>query len=208
MNSTNSIKPTKSTLYLLRHGATQGGTEKRYIGQTDIPLSERGRIQASWWQKELSRIKFDAIYSSDLSRAIETVQIVAKNQTNEIQTTSQLREINLGDWDGVGMQEIQKKYADTWIKRGRHMDRFRPPNGESFQDLQVRVLPVVESIDFGINRNVLMVSHAGVNRVILCHLLNRPLKDLFEILQGEAALNLIEIQDGFSEVVSINQLPE
>jgi len=61
-------------LYLLRHGATVQSAEKRYIGQTDISLSDLGRKQARWWQKELSPITFDAIYCSDLSRAIDTAK--------------------------------------------------------------------------------------------------------------------------------------
>jgi len=204
----NPINPIKSTIYLLRHGATVPSSDKRYIGQIDIPLSDIGRKQAQWWQEELAQIKFDAIYCSDLSRAIDTAQIVAQNQTTEIKSTSQLREINLGDWDSMGMQEIRETYPDAWLKRGQQLDRFRPPNGESFQDLQHRVLTVVESIEFNSVQNVLMVSHAGVNRVLICRMLDKPLKDLFQIPQGEAALNQIFFQNGQFEVVSINQLPK
>ncbi len=195
-------------LFLLRHGASVRSHEKRFIGQIDVPLSDLGRRQACWWQKELSPLKFDAIYCSDLSRALETARTVAKNKAAEIQITAQLREINLGDWDGVGMQAIREKFPDAWQKRGQQMDCFRPPRGESFLDLQNRVLPVVESIDFSLVQNVLMVSHAGVNRVVLGHILQRPLKDLFQIPQGDAALNLIHTLDGNMVVKAMNMLPE
>ena len=195
-------------IYLLRHGATESNLEKRYIGQTDISLSNLGRRQARWWQEALSSTKFDAIYSSDLRRAVDTAQIVAAAQTAEIQITSQLREINLGDWDGVDMPEIKEKYPDAWKRRGHQIDRFRPPKGESFQDLQNRILQLVDSIDFDRVNNILMVSHAGVNRVILCRVLNKPLKDLFLISQGAGALNQIEFRDDQFEVISINQLPK
>jgi len=208
MNPKNPTNATAPMLYLLRHGATIRGPKKRYIGQTDIALSDLGRRQAHWWQKELSAINFDAIYCSDLSRASDTAQIVAAARTTDIQATSQLREINLGDWDGVDMPEIREKYPDAWLQRGQQVDCFRPPEGESFQDLQDRVLPVVESVDFDRVKNVLMVSHAGVNRVILCRVLKKPLKDLFLISQGAAALNQIVFQDGQFDIVSINRLPE
>jgi probable phosphoglycerate mutase len=208
MNATNSAKPTKAILYLLRHGATEGGTEKRFIGQTDILLSDIGRRQAQWWQEELSSIKFDAIYCSDLSRAIETAQIVANKQRAGIQIKPNLREINLGDWDGIAMQEIREKYPDSWRKRGEQMDRYRPPNGENLQDLQDRVLTMVESIDFNQIQKALIVSHAGVNRVLLCHILNKSLKDVFQIPQGEAALNVIRFVDGNGIVKAMNKLPE
>ena len=195
-----------STLYLLRHGAIVQSAEKRYIGQTDISLSDIGRRQARWWQEELSPISFDAIYCSDLSRAKETAQIVAGKQTAVVQVIAQLREISLGDWDGVGMQTIQEKHPNAWIERGKQIDRFRPPNGESFKDLQNRVMSMVESIDFDLAQNVLIVSHAGVNRAILCHVLEKPLNDIFLISQGAAALNQIALQDGQFDIVSINRL--
>ena len=207
INPINPINPTNATLYLLRHGATEGKPEKRYIGQTDIPLSDLGREQARWWQNKLAPIQFDAIYCSDLRRALETAQLVSKDQTAQIQITPQLREINLGAWEGTRMQTIRDKYPDAWQKRGQALDRFRPPDGENFQDLLNRILAVIEAIDFNSVQNVLMLTHAGVNRVLLCHILNKPLQDLFHIPQGEAALNQIEYREGQFEVVSMNQLP-
>jgi alpha-ribazole phosphatase len=197
----------KKQIYLLRHGEIVGSNKKRYIGQTDIPLSEKGRNQAAWWKKELSHIDFEAVYSSDLVRALDTANIVSDHLDSHIHVMSQLREISLGDWEGACMGTIRTRFPDAWAERGRHMDSFQVPNGESFQDLHDRVIPVFQKITAEACGNVLMVAHAGVNRIILCHVLKRPIQELFSIPQGYAALNLIEYQEGKPLVLAINQTP-
>ena len=64
-------------LYLLRHGEIAGSEKKRYIGQTDVPLSSKGLRQAAWWKRELSHIEFEKVYSSNLIRALDTARIVS-----------------------------------------------------------------------------------------------------------------------------------
>ena len=85
---------------------------------------------------------------------------------------------------------------------------FRPPGGESFLDLQQRVVPVFEKAVDNAGRNILIVAHAGVNRMILCHLLDIPPGNLFRLSQDWGAMNLIERQapNGF-RIQSINLLP-
>jgi len=194
-------------IYLLRHGEIVHSDEKRYIGQTDVPLSEKGRDQATWWKKELSQIPFESVYSSDLIRALDTAKCVANIPDSRIHVMSQLREISLGDWEGEPMENIKTRFPDAWEERGRHMDNFQIPNGESFLDLHARVIPVFKHIASGASGNILMVAHAGVNRIILCHLLKRPIRGLFNIPQGYGALNLIDCQEGRPIVLNINQKP-
>lgn len=194
-------------IYLLRHGEIVGSEKKRYIGQTDVPLNSKGLRQAAWWKKELSHVDFEAIYASDLIRAFDTAKIVSNVLDSHIQVLSQLREISLGDWEGAFMENIRNRFPEAWAERGRHMDSFQVPNGESFQDLHERVIPVFQKIAAEALGNVLMVAHAGVNRIILCHVLKRPIQELFSIPQDYAALNLIENGHGKPFVVSMNILP-
>jgi alpha-ribazole phosphatase len=125
----------------------------------------------------------------------------------DIETMAQLREINLGDWDGKGMENIRTRFPDAWQERGRHIDTFRTPGGESFQDLHERVIPVLEEIALKAREDVLVVAHAGVNRIILCHVMEKPIQELFSIPQDYAALNLIEYQGGRPLVSAINRTP-
>ncbi len=197
----------KKQIYLLRHGEIAGSEKNRYIGQTNVSLSSKGRRQATLWRAELAQIDFEKVYSSDLSRALDTALIVSDLPVSDVETMSQLREINLGDWDGKGMENIKTRFPDAWEERGRCMERFRPPNGESFQDLHARVIPIFLNIALKTLGNVLVVAHAGVNRIILCHLLKKPIQELFSIPQDYAALNLIEYQKGSLHVLSLNQTP-
>ena len=197
----------KKQIYLLRHGEIVGSEKKRYIGQTDVLLSPKGRRQAAWWQEALRPVEFEKVYSSDLMRALDTARVVSGIPEADIEVMSQLREIDLGDWDGERMENIKTRFPDAWEERGRHIESFRIPNGESFQDLHDRVIPVFQKIMAEAHGNVLVVAHAGVNRIILCHVLNRPVQELFSIPQDYAALNLIDYQGGRAIVRAINRTP-
>jgi probable phosphoglycerate mutase len=142
-----------------------------------------------------------------LSREFDTARIVSDIPELDVQALSQLREINLGDWDGETMENIKTRFPDAWEERGRHIDTFQTPNGESFQDLHERVIPVFLKIALEALGDVLVVAHAGVNRLILCHVLKRPIQELFSIPQDYAALNLIEYQGGRPLVSAINRTP-
>ncbi|MBW2514174.1 MAG: alpha-ribazole phosphatase [Deltaproteobacteria bacterium] len=194
-------------IYLLRHGEILIDDPKRYIGQTDAPLSSKGVYQAARWKEQFSHVMFEKVYCSDLTRAFDTARIVSGFSDSDITAMPQLREIDLGDWDGERMDAIKTHFPGAWKERGRHMARFRVPHGESFQDLHERVVPVFLKIASAATGNVLVVAHAGVNRIILCHLLKKPIQELFSIPQDSAALNLIENVQGKFVVRAMNRLP-
>jgi probable phosphoglycerate mutase len=85
--------------------------------------------------------------------------------------------------------------------------RFRPPAGESFLDLQQRVVPVFEKEVDHAGGNILMVAHAGVNRMILCHLLGMPPEHLFRLVQDWGSMNLIDRQAGKYRIHCLNLRP-
>ena len=133
--------------------------------------------------------------------------MVSDLHESEIVVTSQLREIDLGDWDGELVKDVKTYFPDAWEERGRHMASFRTPNGESFQDLHERAIPVFRKIAEEGQGNVLVVAHAGVNRIILCHVLKKPIQELFSIPQDYAALNRIGRRKGSFQVLSMNETP-
>ncbi|MBC2744196.1 MAG: alpha-ribazole phosphatase [Desulfosarcina sp.] len=182
-------------ILLLRHGEVQAETdEKRFIGQVDLPLSDMGRHQAQCWWKCLSDAPLERIISSDLSRCMETARIIAAHRSMNVAPLAGLREINLGQWDGMSFRKVKERWPDAFQKRGMEIARFRPPEGESFLDLQQRVVSVFEKAVDQTGKNILIVAHAGVNRMILCHLLGMPPENLFRIAQGWGAMNLIDRQ--------------
>ncbi len=195
-------------IYLMRHGEINGVKTRRYIGSTDLPLSEKGIVQAQFWHQKLNNIRFDAIYTSPLERAMHTAEIISGQNASALKIIPDLAEIHLGEWDGKKVQSIQKRFPDAWKQRGSDFAGFRPPGGESFQDLSNRVLPAFFDITSCDQKKILLlVAHAGVNRVILARLLDHPLADLFQIPQNYGALNLIRRDKGRLSVQEINLYP-
>jgi probable phosphoglycerate mutase len=129
---------------------------------------------------------------------METARIIAADRSLEVAALAGLREIHLGQWDGLSFRQVRERWPEAFRQRGTRMAGFRPPGGESFVDLQHRVVPVFEKAVEQAGRNILIVAHAGVNRMILCHLLGMPPANLFRLAQDRGAMNLIDRQtDGF-----------
>jgi len=196
----------ESTLYLVRHGDARQDKVKRYIGQIDLPLNAVGRSQIFALQRTLDEIDFGRIYSSDLSRCLETARIIAGPLGKNISTDPNLREIALGEWEGQPMASIRERFPQEYTRRGREMVDFAPPGGESFRDLQTRVIPAFLQIIRRASGTVLLVAHAGVNRTILCHVLGLPLDELFQVPQAFGCFNIIERRSEQLTVKTINQV--
>jgi alpha-ribazole phosphatase len=178
-------------IYLMRHGEISVPGEKLLVGQIDLPLSEQGLRQAHIRSDELLSVEFERIFSSDLLRTRQTAEIIARGRKQPVQTVAELREIDLGEWDGISRDELETRFPDEWGKRGADLEGYKPPHGESFSDLQARAMPAFLHIVKQTRSNTLIVAHAGVNRVILCHVLGMPLANLFRLGQSFACLNLM-----------------
>jgi alpha-ribazole phosphatase len=194
-------------IYMLRHGVIEGDDKQRFIGQSDAPLSESGRRQARQWNRVLGKMKFEAIFSSDLHRAEETARIIAGRHQMQIRIVPRLREIHLGHWEGRSMNSVRRNFPEKWRERGENLSSYRPPGGESFSDLHDRVVPVFEDLAGTLRGDGLIVAHAGVNRVILCYVLGMPLTNLFRLRQDYGALNIIDYGKNSPQVVCLNLLP-
>jgi alpha-ribazole phosphatase len=195
------------TLYLVRHGAIVEENEKRYIGQTDVSLSERGAKQASALGDWLRQHDFTRIFCSDLTRARHSAEIILGERNLSIDVHSELREINLGEWDGVSFREIEAKYPDEFKARGGDIEAWRPPGGESFADCRRRVLGFLNSELAGCEGNVLLVAHAGVNRIILCEALGLPTAKLMHLGQDYGCVNIVEFGRNGARVQLLNFVP-
>ncbi|NLM20790.1 MAG: histidine phosphatase family protein [Peptococcaceae bacterium] len=186
----------KKTVYLLRHAEPiHLFREKYYLGQSDLPLSPKGKQQAQLLSDFFSTIKFSAIFSSDLQRAVQTALPIAQKHRCSLRIIKELREINLGRWEGLRRAEVKALYPGEFELRGLNLASYRPPEGESLADLQKRVVPVYREIVDNCDGDIVIVSHAGVNRVILCNLLGIPLDMLFTIKQEYACVNVINYLD-------------
>jgi len=196
--------PPDTTVYLLRHGDSSRDMVHRYIGQSDEPLNVNGRMQAMAWQHTFRDLPLHRILCSDLIRSIETARIIADGRSELVQPLAGLREIDLGAWDGLAVDEVRRRYPDEYRKRGEEPAVYRTPDGESFADLADRVIPLFEKIVHSMSGNVLIVGHAGVNRIILCHILGLSLTRLFRVGQDYGCLNVLQYSAGSWTVRRVN----
>src|SRR6266516_399458 len=134
-------------LWLVRHGLTEWNTQQRYCGHRDIPLSAQGRAQALWLAERLQKEMISAIYTSDLARARETVEIIAHQRTPAVQirVSAAWRELDFGDWEGLTYAEIVEQFKDQ-LGFFTAPEHYSPPNGESLLHLQQRIKAELSAI--------------------------------------------------------------
>lgn len=196
------------SIYLLRHGEISAGSRRCLIGQLDIPLSANGVQQAQWWANRWSNVPFARIVCSNLRRSRDTADILGNRLRCPIHVEPDLREISLGEWQGLTATEVRSRFPEEWEARGKDMEHYRPPGGESFRELAERVVPVFEGIAHGNEKTILLVGHAGVNRVILCHVLGLPLSNLLRLGQDYACATIIELSNEIWSIRVLNRRPD
>lgn len=176
-------------IFLIRHGQIDYGSKKRYIGITDLPLSNDGIEQVKKLKEYFSGIEIEKAFTSPLKRCMQTADILLEGSNTEEKVLDELKEINMGEWENQTIDYIKGHFHEMYEKRGSNIDVFIPPKGESFEQLQKRAMIAFEYIALNTTGNILIISHAGVNRVILSKLLDFPLKDIFKISQPYGCVN-------------------
>jgi len=151
-------------LYLVRHGATEWNRERRAQGVADVDLNEDGRRQAAATAELFRDVPLTAVYSSDLKRASDTAEAIARPHGLTVITDPDLREIDQGEWTGVEVSEIAKRWPDTWGPARHYSAR---PGGESPQQVRARALRAVRRVtEAHPDGDVVIVSHGGTIRWI------------------------------------------
>jgi broad specificity phosphatase PhoE len=153
-----------TTILLARHGETDWNREGRWQGWADAPLNDTGRTQARGLAEQLRSTPFDVVYSSDLSRAYETAEIVAATHGVPVIADAGLREIDVGSWSGLTRAELQERFPDG--------DR---PDGETREQHRERVCAAVHGIArSNLGRRILIVTHGGTMRALREHVSDGP----------------------------------
>ena len=123
-------------LIFIRHGTSVNNKKREFTGHLDVPLDEQGVIEAQKASEfVLKNYKIDAIFSSDLDRAVQTVTPIAKATGLPINKTPAFREICLGDWEGMKIDDVNANFKDECDFLKDNIAEFKYPNGESFEDI-------------------------------------------------------------------------
>jgi phosphoserine phosphatase len=151
-------------IFLIRHGATEWNRAKRAQGHADIDLNDEGREQAAASARTLASEDLIAVYSSDLRRSLDTARAIAQPHGLEVVPDPDLREVDQGEWTGLHVDEIARRWPDLWGANRHHTTR---PGGEGPQEVRKRALAalarIVETHPEG---SVAVVSHGGTIRWI------------------------------------------
>lgn len=208
-----------TTLYLVRHGETEGSEVKRYKGSIDVPLSEKGIEQikkVAGFIKKIganSRLPLQSVYSSPLSRALKSAEIISEPFGLTPIVMADLRERGFGIWEGMSFNEIKDKYPEEFEAWANNPLKYSPIGGESTIEVRDRVINALNKIINNHNSqlrglspsiNIAIVAHGGVNRIILCHIMGIPLENIFRIEQDNAAVNIIEFWERYPVVKLLN----
>lgn len=193
-----------TTVYLTRHGQTQWNEEGRMQGWNDSPLTELGVKQAQWLRDRLEEIHIDKIYSSSSGRAYRTAEIINENKKVELVREDELRELNLGEFQGLNQEEIQRRYAEQYYNYWNKPELYKPVgDGETIEELIDRVKKVIMKIIMeNKGKNILVVTHTMPIKALLCNLENIPIKDFWmEPYIKQTSLTTIEFNDNKHKIV-------
>lgn len=176
--------------YLVRHGQTEWNHSHRFQGWVDIELDSIGLIQAKMLSNHFKSIRLDFIYTSDLKRALKTAQIIQMTHECPMRLSSEFREMNVGNWEGKTWEEIKVEYADQLSVTEEKLIGLTVSGGESLIDFQHRIIEAFMPLLDRKHEHVLIVTHGGVIRVLLCHILGYDLsqRDVFKIDNGSITI--------------------
>ena len=163
-----------TTILLVRHGQSDSNASQSLTGQKDSPLSEMGLKQAEIASEYIFKnYNVDKIYSSDLTRAMQTLMPLSKLLNKEIIKAPKLREVNCGDWQGQKISELLKD--ELYLKCKNEDLTITTPNGESFVDVQNRAYEYLTEIAKENDGKTIAVSlHGGPIRMLMAKMLNIP----------------------------------
>lgn len=181
---------TPATILLIRHGETGPNTEGRYIGRTDPPLTERGRLQAAHATERAGRIHPAVCLASPLCRTRETAAILCAALQLPLFLDEDLQEIDFGLWEGKTFPEIAESAPEAVADWSREPESFAFPGGENFADFASRISRAASRIASRPEDCVAVVTHGGAFRHLLCQFLGlEPRQGLaFDVRPGALAV--------------------
>ena len=193
-------------IIIIRHGETEWNKTGRFQGHSDVPLSAEGRTQAAALGKNLVVDHVDAIYASDLTRAMETAAPLAQRFGLEVISDPQLRELNFGAWEGRNFNDVNAENPNAMKNFYTDPEQADIPESEPFPEFQRRIAGRVrEIVARERGKRIVIVSHGASIRILLADILSMPIRSIWHLSQLNTAVNKIRFEDdGFAVVTLMN----
>jgi broad specificity phosphatase PhoE len=195
-------------LLIVPHAPTDWNAAGRYQGHSDTTLSERGRRQAGLLARRLKFERINAVYASDLRRAVETVSAICEPRCLEWRCDGRLRELNFGAWEGLTYAEVQDRYAQALTAWEAEPLGTAPPGGETLAQLAGRVEAFLAGLDDVSDPDwtALLVAHRGSLRVLLCLALGLPPEVRWRFRIEPASLSAVSLDPRGGVLTSLNDM--
>ncbi len=192
-------------LTIIRHGETDWNKARRIQGRIDIGLNIFGLQQAHTCAKHLADEDFDKVFSSPLSRAYKTAEIISAKKKYVVSLNDDLQEINMGKWQGLVWSEIRRIHSDLYAEFERVGDFSKVYKGESFQELQNRAVNFLNFLVDSPYENVLAVSHGGFIKVLVCYVLGLDLSKRMKFHIDNLSITRLSCTDEKWTLMSLNE---
>ncbi len=195
-------------LLLIRHGSTRDNEQNRYSGQANVPLSPLGERQVAALSRYLAAEVLDVIVTSDLQRASRTASAIAHHHELPMYEDTDLREICMGDWEGATHSEMLKQDPDLMSLWQSNPAHCRLPGGETLIEIRQRVLRALERwyTHYPV-ATVVWVTHGGVIRVLLCHLLRIDLNQWRRFYPENASIIEVKMERSANSSLDLTERP-
>ena len=196
-----------TTIFLLRHGETVNTLDGplRYNGHFDVDITPKALAQMAQRGHELSRFKVSTVYASDLTRCRLGGEIIAEKIGCPLILKKNLREMKMGDWEGLTLAEVEERFPEQVTKKFADFLNYRIPGSETVKEVEARIYPEFDDlVSQHRNETIVIIAHGGVNLLLLTRALGLPSRDIFTLNQDFGCINQLQIGDDFSKVVMMN----
>lgn len=193
-------------ILLVRHGQNEWVKKKRLAGWIpNVHLNDEGKEQAKQVAERLSHLPIRALYSSPVTRCMETARIIGRSLNLQVKELEAVGEVRYGEWEGEEIEKLSKEKA--WHAVQHYPSRFRFPEGEALRHVQARAVDALEGLSARYDKNemIVVVSHADLIKLMLAHYLGVHI-DLFQrIVISPASVSALVLADnGVMRVARIN----
>jgi probable phosphoglycerate mutase len=180
-------------IILVRHGETQGNREGLFRGQADFPLNENGLRQARDLAQALKKYELEAVYSSPLSRARVTAELIARSHNLKIEMEPGFNNIKLGLWEGVPKDEIAERFPELWELWVTRPEYLQIPEGETLDAVQVRASKALKRIvKEQRGKTLAVVTHRAVLKPLLAWALGIPKPYFWKLHIDTSSYSILE----------------
>ena len=192
-------------IYLVRHGTTDWNREEIFRGRAECKLNETGKAEAKALALYFAEVPIEAVYSSPLSRALETARPTAESKGRQVISDPAFTDLDFGAWQGLPLKAAQEKFPDLYRLWREQPGTVSFPGGENLAQVRSRTWEGLNRLaEENRKRTILIVTHRVVTKVLICAALGLDDSHFWQVKQDSTAINCLEYSRGFFNIALIN----